>query len=156
MLAEEPGHLAASLLLSRHYLSTAAIERAEPVILSALRHHPEQPELVNYFARCLLAQERLTEAGDYLLRAMRVDHAPHVGLLATIRQRQEQHPQARDYYLQALRLKPDEGAWLAGLGISQEHLGDAAGARKAYRRSLSSGKIESDPTSVSWRLVWRS
>jgi tetratricopeptide (TPR) repeat protein len=141
VLAAEPDHLSASLLLSQLYLSMNAAKQAEPVIQSALRHHAAQPDLVSYFARCLLAQERLAEAGDYLLKAMRMDYAPHVGLLATIRQRQDQHRQARDYYLQALQLSPGEGAWLAGLGISQEHLGDQAGARQAYRGSLASGKL---------------
>ena len=72
---------------------------------------------------------------------MRVDYASHAGLLASIRQRQNQHRQARDYYLQALRLQPGEAAWLAGLGISQEHLGDPAAAGVAYDQALATGKL---------------
>jgi tetratricopeptide (TPR) repeat protein len=141
LLAEQPEHLLASLLLSQLYLSTAAPEQAEPVILSALQYHPEHPELITYFARCLMTQGRVTEAGDYLVKTMRPGQATHLGLLANIRQRQAQHRQARDYYQQALKLKPDEVTWLAGLGISQEHLGDMEAAKQAYRRSLRSGSL---------------
>jgi MSHA biogenesis protein MshN len=88
-----------------------------------------------------VAEDRLSEAADYLLKAMRNDYAPHVGLLATIMQRQQRHRQARDYFLQALQLNPQEVTWLAGLGISQEQLGEMGGARQAYQRALSSGRL---------------
>jgi Flp pilus assembly protein TadD len=141
LLAQQPGHQAASLLLSRIYLTRDDPAGAEAVILTALQQHPDQPELVTHFTRCLVAEDRLSEAADYLLKAMRNDYAPHVGLLATIMQRQQRHRQARDYFLQALQLNPQEVTWLAGLGISQEQLGEMGGARQAYQRALSSGRL---------------
>jgi tetratricopeptide (TPR) repeat protein len=141
LLVQQPGHLAASLLLSQLYLSQNAPQQAEPVILAALQAHPDQPDLITHFTHCLVAEERLNEAADYLLKTMHGDYAPHLGLLATIRQRQQQHRQARDYFLRALRLNPQEVTWLAGLGISQEQLGEMDEARQAYRSALSSRKL---------------
>jgi Tfp pilus assembly protein PilF len=141
LLADQPEHLPASLLLSQLYLSQDHPERAEPVILTAMQHHPDHPDLITHWARCLMAEERLAEAATYLLKAMHSDNASHLGLLATIRQRQQAHRQARNYFLQALRLNPREATWLAGLGISQEQLGEEAEARQAYRRALGSGKL---------------
>lgn len=141
VLASEPDHLESSQLLARLYLGANRTDQAEKVILSALQSHPDQPGLVTLFSRTLLAQERLQEAVSYLSKAMQEGNAEQLGLLAAMRQREGRHAQASDLYRQALALKPDEITWLAGLGISLEHLGELGAAQQAYRRSLASGDL---------------
>ena len=141
VLTLQPDHLAASQLLGRLYLEDGRLELAESVTLSALQQHPDQAELISYFTRSLLGQQRLSEAGEYLVRTMHEGYAPHQGLMAVIRQRQGEHSEASRYYKLALQSRPNEATWLTGLGISQEHLNERAAARQAYQRSLASGRL---------------
>ena len=141
ILATNRGHLKASRLLGKLYLSNNQPELAEAVTLSALQRHPEDPELVINFSRSLLGQGRLGEATDYLSRSKHADSPDHLGLLAALHQRQGKHAAASEYYQQALALKPDQVTWLAGLGISQEHLENREAAKDAYQRSLASASL---------------
>lgn len=141
LLAKQPGHLRASLLLGKIHLETSRFKSAETVIQTALQRHGKQTQLVSYMTRSLMGQERLTEAADFLEPNMQRDLATHLGLLAVIRQRQGQHREASHYYREALEQRPDEVTWLAGLAISEEQQGSLATAQQAYRRALASERL---------------
>lgn len=141
ILVEEPDHLPASILLSRLYLESNRLELAEKCAQSALQHHPQQAELVTYLVRSLMVRGHLDEASVYLERNLHEQHAPHLGLMGVIRQRQEKHADASRYYRRALQLLPDEVTWLTGLGISQEYLGETEAAMAVYRHSLTVGGL---------------
>ncbi len=72
----------------------------------------------------LLEQQRLAKPDAEIL-----------ALLATLYQRSDRHPQAIAAYKDALTLKPQEGKWWVGLGISQEAMQNWAEARFAYERA---------------------
>ncbi len=59
VLVKQPGHLQASLLLGRLYLQNGQPELAEPTVMAALQRYPEQTQLISYFTRSLLGQDRL-------------------------------------------------------------------------------------------------
>ncbi|MDJ0808360.1 MAG: tetratricopeptide repeat protein [Gammaproteobacteria bacterium] len=141
LLAQEPDHLVAGRLLCRLYLQSNRPALVEPVVLTALQHHPDDPELIVYLTRSLLEQERVDEAADYLVSALHQADAIHLGLMAVIRQRQGRHRDASRHFRQALQYRPDELTWLTGLAISQEHLNERASARQIYQRSLVSGEL---------------
>jgi len=61
--------------------------------------------------------------------------------LAALYQRAGRHADAVKNYQDALALRPTEGKWWLGLGISLEGTKNVAAARDAYRRALESGRL---------------
>jgi len=59
----------------------------------------------------------------------------YLGALANFYQQNERHNDARDYYLQALKLTPQDNRWWIGLGMTAEELNDWSGAQTAYQRA---------------------
>ena len=70
--------------------------------------------------------------------------AEYHGFFATLLQMQTRHGDAIRQYETAVRLVPDSGRWLVGLGISLEAEQRAAEAREAYRRALAAGNLNRD------------
>jgi MSHA biogenesis protein MshN len=46
-----------------------------------------------------------------------------------------------EYFDRALRLRPNSGVWLLGMGMSLESLGRNAEAQEAFRRAKTSGNL---------------
>jgi MSHA biogenesis protein MshN len=61
--------------------------------------------------------------------------------LAALYQRAGRHADAVKNYQEALALRPTEGKWWLGLGISLEGTKNVPAARDAYRRALESGRL---------------
>lgn len=67
--------------------------------------------------------------------------AEYAAFLAGLLQRQQRHAEAVDQFLRALRLRPNTGVWLLGMGVSLEALGRNADAKEAFRRARESGNL---------------
>jgi MSHA biogenesis protein MshN len=62
--------------------------------------------------------------------------ADYQAFLAALLQRQNRHAEAIGYFQNALKLNPQSGVWLMGLGISLRAEQRNSEAREAYNRAL--------------------
>ena len=65
----------------------------------------------------------------------------YLARLAGLLQRQSRHAEAAERYQAALRLAPDSGVWLMGLGISLQALGRNKEAQEVFRRARTSNSL---------------
>lgn len=66
----------------------------------------------------------------------------YYALLAAIYQRNKLHHRAAVLYRELVKIKPANGLWWMGLGISLEYLGRYSEAKQAYQSAQSSGKLK--------------
>ena len=69
------------------------------------------------------------------------NNAEYLGFLAALLQREQRNQEAVQRFNAALRLKPQAGVWLMGLGISLQALNRNAEAQEAFRRARASGTL---------------
>ena len=135
-LASNPRHLAASELLAGIYLDGKRIAEAQQVLEQGLIAQPGQPNLVTLLARIYVEQKNETGA----IRLLEQQHQQSklnpdsLALLAALYQRSARHADAITAFKEALQLRPMEGKWWLGLGISSEAEQNWNDARFAYER----------------------
>jgi len=100
---------------------------------------PNQPELAMVLARLQL--ERGGPAADTLLRSLphARNNADYIAFLAGVLQKQGRHRQAAEQYEAALRLRPANGVWWMGLGMSLQADNLRADAREAFQKARAAG-----------------
>jgi MSHA biogenesis protein MshN len=69
------------------------------------------------------------------------EHADYQSFVAALQQRQGSHDEAIAHYLIALKLVPNNGLWLMGMGISLQAMQRKEEARDAYQRALVSNSL---------------
>lgn len=136
-LDANPRHVAARELLAGLLLERGRMDAARQVLEQGLVSVPGQGSFVTLLARIHVEQGAPDTAISLLEqhRALAKPDAETVALLATLYQRSSRHTQAITAYKDALTLKPQEGKWWVGLGISQEAMQNWAEARFAYERT---------------------
>jgi MSHA biogenesis protein MshN len=72
------------------------------------------------------------------------NNADYSAFYAGLLQRQQKHAEAVEFFDRALRLRPNAGVWLLGMGMSLDVLGRGAEAQEAFRRAKASGNLPSD------------
>jgi tetratricopeptide (TPR) repeat protein len=97
--------------------------------MMAARLHVERGELD-------AAVQTLARSAEYAGNS-----ADYAGFYAGLLQRQKKHAEAVEYFDRALRLRPNSGVWLLGMGMSLEALGRNAEAQEAFRRAKTSGNL---------------
>lgn len=110
---------------------------AEQQLNIGLKNHPQERRLLKLDARLSMAQGKLENARDSLLKLsvnLSVD-SEHVELLAAIYQRLVDHQQALKLYHQLVLFDAEQSSWWVGLGVSMEALGQLPNARAAYLRA---------------------
>ena len=136
-LAANPRHVPARELLAGLLLERGRMDAARQVLEQGLASVPGQSGFVTLLARIHVEQGAQDTAVTLLeqQRTLAKSDAETLALLATLYQRSSRHPQAIAAYKDALTLKPQEGKWWVGLGISQEAMQNWAEARFAYERT---------------------
>ena len=136
-LDANPRHVAARELLAGLLLERGRMDAARLVLEQGLVSMPGQSSFVSLLARIHVEQGMLDTAVTLLeqQRTLAKPDAEILALLATLYQRSSRHTQAVAAYKDALTLKPQEGKWWVGLGISQEAMQNWAEARFAYERT---------------------
>jgi MSHA biogenesis protein MshN len=82
------------------------------------------------------AVQTLARSADYAGNS-----ADYAGFYAGLLQRQKKHAEAVGMFDRALRLRPNSGVWLLGMGISLEALGRGAEAQESFRRARATGNL---------------
>ena len=65
----------------------------------------------------------------------------YLAFLAALLQRAQRHNEAIEQFQAALRLRPDAGVWLLGLGMSLQAINRTADAQEAYQRARTTGSL---------------
>jgi MSHA biogenesis protein MshN len=143
LLVNAPRHVKARELLAGIQIQTGRWLDAQSTLEQGVARMPETLAFRAQLARLLLEHGAEAQAVTVLERARSEGHvdAELHAFLAALYQRADRHSDAVQSYQSALRLSPQEGKWWIGLGISFESQQNAAAARDAYRRALSSGRL---------------
>jgi MSHA biogenesis protein MshN len=125
-------------------------ELARQVAEQGLVLDPTQSSWANIAARLQFEQGDVAGAVQTLERF--AVHAPHdadyQGLFAYLLQKQQRPAEAAERFRAALQVRPNEGRWWFGLGLSLEQAGNAAGAREAYAKARAVGNLPADMAST--------
>lgn len=111
---------------------------AEALLREGLAIAPGDAAMARVLGHILLSRNDASAAVAVLRTAApTVDTDPDFhALLAAAEQRSGDHESAVRRYRELLDTKPGEGAWLVGLGISQQALGDAKAAADSFLQAL--------------------
>lgn len=138
-LAADPAHAPARELLVGIQLQQGRVPAARELLEQGIEKNPKHTA----FTR-LLARLHVDGGSDAQAIALLEKHAPaagndaeYQGLLATLYQRAGRHSEAIQRYTQALALRPQEGRWWMGMGLSCEAEKKTDAAAEAYQRALS-------------------
>jgi len=141
----EPGHVKARELLSGIYIKQGRWVEASELLRQGLTYSPQHRTFSKLYARALMQLNQDVQAIAVLKRyAPPVKSDPnYFAILAALYQRQDQHNQAAEVYATLVRLKPGNGVWWVGLGISLEALERNQDAVQAYGHASKTGNLQS-------------
>lgn len=168
MLAVKRGDNAAAQPLLQHALELdPLLAKARQALLSVLvggRHwsearqtaqnglalDPAQTGWAIILARLQFEQGDAAAAIETLGRhaAHAGNDADYQGLFAYLLQKQQRPAEAAQRFQAALALRPNEGRWWFGLGLSLETAGRADEAKQAYAKAREVGNLPADMTAV--------
>jgi len=121
-------------------------DMARQVAEQGLELDPTQTGWANIVARLQFEQGDAGGAVQTLERF--AVHAPHdadyQGLFAYLLQKQQRPAEAAERFRAALLVRPNEGRWWFGLGLSLEQSGNTAGAKEAYTKAKAVGNLPPD------------
>lgn len=142
----DPKHAAARLALIGVLLDSKRSEEALKHAQEGCRLDPAQAGLAMIFARLQLEKGELRGAIETLERTLpyAVDRADYQAFLAALLQRNEQHKEAAEHYLQALQKDPQNGVWWMGLGLSLRAEHRIAEAQEAFKRAKASNTLSAE------------
>lgn len=118
-------------------------DEAESVLKKGLRHDPHDASFAMLLARLQVARDDVPMALKTLQKTLPFaeGQADYQAFVAALFQRLNQHEEAVAHYQIALRLVPNSGIWLMGMGISLQAMQRNDDARTAYRRALASNSL---------------
>jgi len=135
-------HAARELLVSllRRAGETAAARR---LLAGGVERAPARLQFAMPYARMLVDTGDLDRAARVLetARTSGTGAASYHALLAAVEQRRGAHRAAAGEYTRALEIRPGNGHWWLGLGISLAALDKPAEARAAFREARTSGTL---------------
>lgn len=139
----DPAYHAARQALAGVLIDARLPADAMLVLQEGLQLAPAQFGLAMMAARLHVERGELDIAVQTLARSAEYagNSADFSGFYAGLLQRQKKHAEAVDFFDRALRLRPNAGVWLLGMGVSLEALGRNAEAQEAFRRAKSSGNL---------------
>jgi len=145
-LQHNPLHAGARQGLFGLLVDAKRTPEAEQLLKDGLKINANQPGLAMALARLQLDRADANAAIETLqASAASAQNSPdYLAFFAGLLQRQSRHREAVEQYLAALRLAPNSGVWLMGLGISLQALGRNTDAQDAFRRARASNTLNPD------------
>jgi MSHA biogenesis protein MshN len=145
-LQHNPLHAGARQGLFGLLVDAKRTPEAEQLLKDGLKLNANQPGLAMALARLQLDRADANAAIETLqASAASAQNSPdYLAFFAGLLQRQSRHREAVEQYLAALRLAPNSGVWLMGLGISLQALGRNTDAQDAFRRARASNTLNPD------------
>jgi MSHA biogenesis protein MshN len=139
-LSLDPRHIGARELLASVLLQRGRLDQAQHVMEQGLESLPANAGFTLLLARIHAERKNDTQAIALLepQRSRTPPDAEAQALLAALYQRNARHAEAVAAYRDALDLRPLEGKWWLGLGISEEAQEHWSEATQAYERARSS------------------
>jgi MSHA biogenesis protein MshN len=143
-LAANPAHVNARELLAGLSLQRGHAAEAKKLLEEGIATVPGYYPFAQLLARELVQEGAEPQALSLLekSRAAAAQDADYIAFLAVLYQRAGNHPAAVQAYRQALSLKPGEGRWWLGLGMSFDAEQKTTAAQDAYARALASGNLD--------------
>jgi MSHA biogenesis protein MshN len=118
-------------------------DEAESVLKKGLRHDPHDTTFAMLLARLEVESGDVSLALETLQKTLPYaeGQGEYQAFVAALFQRQNRHEEAVAHYQLALKLAPNNGIWLMGMGISLQALQRTDEARAAYQRALASNSL---------------
>lgn len=125
-------------------------DAARQVAQTGLALDPTQSGLAMILARLQFEQGDTAAALDTLTRhaAHATGNADYQGLFAYLLQKQQRPAEAAQRFQAALALRPNEGRWWFGLGLTLESAGRGGEAKEAYAKAREVGNLPTDMAAV--------
>jgi len=116
---------------------------AEPVLQRGLKRDSHDAGFAMLLARLQVERGDVSLALDTLQKTLPYagEQADYQSFVAALQQRQGRHDEAVAHYQIALKLVPNNGLWLMGMGISLQALQRKEEARDAYQRALATNGL---------------
>ncbi len=133
----EPGRVDTRIQLAGLWLQQGHTDKALSLLRSGYQADPGSTALAVAYARLLADRQEYASALEILTPALS-ENATSPDLLALsagINYRVGQYRTSANQYRNALSLRPEQGVWWMGLGVSLEHDRKPADALAAYRRA---------------------
>lgn len=139
----DPAYHAARQALAGVLLDARQSAEAMLILQEGLQLAPAQFGFAMMTARLHVERGELDAAVQTLARSAEYagNSADYAGFYAGLLQRQKKHADAVAMFDRALRLRPNAGIWLLGMGVSLEALGRDAEALEAFRRARATGNL---------------
>ncbi|MDP2108990.1 MAG: tetratricopeptide repeat protein, partial [Rhodocyclaceae bacterium] len=146
----DPAHAKARQALLSVLVGSRQWDAARQVAQIGLAVDPTQSGLATILARLQFEQGDTTAALDTLTRhaAHATGNADYQGLFAYLLQKQQRPAEAAQRFQAALALRPNEGRWWFGLGLTLESAGRGGEAKEAYAKAREVGNLPADMVAV--------
>ncbi|MHB1359448.1 MAG: tetratricopeptide repeat protein [Rhodocyclaceae bacterium] len=146
----DPAHAKARQALLSVLVGSRQWDAAREVAQNGLAVDPKQSGLATILARLQFEQGDTAAALDTLTRhaAHATGNADYQGLFAYLLQKQQRPAEAAQRFQAALALRPNEGRWWFGLGLTLESAGRGGEAKDAYARAREVGNLPADMATV--------
>lgn len=143
-LAANHAHAPARELLAGLALQNGRTLEAQQLLEEGLQKNPKHYSFAQFLARLYVdqgAEQKALALMEGAAEAGAADPA-FLAFLGALYQRAGRHADAVAAYTKAVTLRPDEGRWWLGLGISLEAEKNLAAASDAYTRAQQSGALD--------------
>jgi MSHA biogenesis protein MshN len=142
-LLQNPAHSSARQALFGVLLDGKKHAQAEQVLQDGLQLDPGRSGFAMALARLQVERGDTGAAVETLQKTAPAAHdsPDYLAFLAALLQRQARHQAAIDHYEAALRLAPQSGVWLMGLGISLQAVNRNPEAHSAFRRAKATNTL---------------
>ena len=142
----DPSHFAARQALVVLLLERGQMKEAQDLLREGVKVAPGNTSWTMLLARLQVEAGDAAGAVDTLEKGLpnAANQPEYRGFLATVLQMQSRHREAIAHYEASVRLAPDSGRWLTGLGISLEEEKRIPEARDAFRRALDTNTLGRD------------
>jgi MSHA biogenesis protein MshN len=116
---------------------------AEPVLQRGLKRDIHDTGFAMMLARLQVERGDIPLAQETLQKTLPYagEQADYQSFVAALQQRQGRHDEAIAHYQIALKLAPNNGLWLMGMGISLQALQRKEEARDVYQRALATNSL---------------
>jgi len=146
LLKQDPQQIQARATLATMLIQQQDRPGAVQILSEGLRRHPGNADLIKLNAKLLFDDGRLDQALAWLRQAgpdITTD-PDYYALMAAVLQRLKDYTNAGELYSKLVAIRPANGVWWMGLGISLEGIGRSAEALQAYGKARKDRSLAQD------------